>query len=68
MLLELQGMKRVYNTELGRSQIAVSLHQLGRILQEKGDFDGAESQYRASLDIERSIHAEDADHPGIAIS
>ncbi len=48
--------------------IAHSLHQLGIISQKKGDFDGANGHYRASLDMERRIHGEDADHPNIATS
>ncbi len=55
-------------TQLESSQIASSLRCLGMILQEKGDFNGAESQYRASLDMKRRILGEDADHPHIAAS
>ncbi len=50
------------------SQIASSLHHLGIVLQDKGELDAAESQYRASLCMERRIHGEDADHPDIAVS
>ncbi len=55
-------------TELEYSQIAASLHKLAMVLENKGDFDGAESQYRASLNMNRRIHGEDADHPDIARS
>ncbi len=37
-------------------------------MEQKGDFDAAESQHRASLDMQRRIHGEDADHPSIATS
>ncbi len=38
-------------TELECSQIAHSLHQMAVVLQKKGDFDGAESHYRTSLEL-----------------
>ncbi len=54
--------------DLERRQISSSLHHLGRISEEEGDFDGAESHYRASLCLNRRIHGQDADHPDIASS
>ncbi len=48
--------------------MASSLHELGMILQKKGDLDEAESQYRASHCVDRRIHGEDAVHPDIATS
>ncbi len=55
------GMKSVDDAEL-----AGSLHQLGNALQKKGDFDEAETHFRASLCMKRRIHGEDTDHPDIA--
>ncbi len=47
--LGFQGSKSVDNTELERCQIAAAMHWLGIVLQKKGDLDGAEAQYHASL-------------------
>ncbi len=66
--LHVKRIKSVGSTEVEHSQIASSLHHLGIVLQDKGDLDGAESQYRASLCMKRRIHGEDADHPDIAVS
>ncbi len=60
--------RRIYGEDADHPKIAVSLHELGSILQDKGDLDGAESQYRASLSMKRRIYGEDADHPGISAS
>ncbi len=37
-------------------------------MEEKGNFDGAGSQYRKSLCMRQSILGRDTDHPGIASS
>ncbi len=66
--LHIKRIKSVDNSDFEHSQIATSLHELGSVLQYKGDLDGAESQYRATLCMDRRIHGEDADHPHIATS
>ncbi len=63
-----QRNKRVEGADLECMLHASSLHHLGVILQEKGEFDGAETQYRSSLCMNRRMHGEDADHPDIAVS
>ncbi len=60
--------RRIHGEDADHPSIASSLHELGIILQLKGDFDGAELQYRANLDMERGIHGEAANHPVIASS
>ncbi len=66
--LHIERTKSVDNTELEHSQTAWSQHELGRVLEAKGDLDGAESQYRASLCMKRRIHGENVDHPDIGAS
>ncbi len=61
-----QRNKRVEEADLECMLHASSLHHLGVILQEKGEFDGAETQYRSSLCMNRRMHGENADHPDIA--
>ncbi len=52
----------IHGKDAAQPDIAASLHQLGVILQLKGDFE-VELQYRTSL--RRRTHGEDADHPSI---
>ncbi len=48
----------IHGEDADHPSIATSLRQLTMILQKKGDFGGAESQYRAGLVINRRILGE----------
>jgi primosomal replication protein N len=55
--------RRVYGEGADLSVAGTSPYQLGMILENKGNFNAAETECRTSLEMERRMYGEDADLP-----
>lgn len=66
--MSLEVVRSVHGEDAEHPDIALSLHNLGSVLESKRNLDEAESHYRTSLAMERAVHGEDAEHLDIAAS